>query len=142
MRPNQNNPFAPQGQATSKLTVYNAMVFNVSRKEENELYLEVMRKYGPGQQESLIKPPETYFSSKDSCVYILVEWMGEGTYNSEFLGEEDQYTQDLKSFREDLAGEVPQENKNWGEASLVSLSERLADLVERSDADDGDSPTE
>lgn len=142
MKSSRDNPFAPQSHAGSKLTVYNAMVFNVSRKEENELYLEVMRKYGPGQQESLIKPPETYFSSKDSCVYILIEWMGEGTYNSEFLGEEDQYTQDLKKFREDLTGEGPQEEANWSEKSLISLSERLADLVERGEAGDGGAPTE
>jgi hypothetical protein len=137
--------FSVQRQDKSELTVYNAMVFNVSRKEENELYLDVMRVYGPGQKESLIKPPETYFSSKDACVYILVEWMGERTYNEEFLGEEDQYTRDLKKFRESCSQETEGEEPSWSERSIISLSERLSELVDTTEEgppEDGDAPTE
>jgi len=116
-----------QRQDRTELDTYNSQVFNISRREENELFQKVMRKYGPGKYESLIKPPETYFSSKDANVYVFIEWMGEGTYYEEFLGEEDQYDRDLHTFEQVPAS---RDEKSWDSKSVVSLSERLSELLE------------
>ena len=128
MRRQENVIFGSvQAPGAEKLDVYNAQVFNVSEKEENDLYLDVVRKYGPGQLESLIKPPETFFSSKDSALFVWVEWMGEATFKEEFLGEASPTDKDLERFQQETDNVVP---LPWAEKSLVSLSERLSSVME------------
>lgn len=117
----------PRNPNQSALAVYNAQVFNVSLKNDLENYLQVLRRYGPGELESLIKPPETFFSSKDSALFVWVEWMGEATFREEFLGEESPIDQDFARFEakdDESPPEIP-----WSEQSIVSLADRLADIV-------------
>lgn len=109
------------------LKVYNAKVFNVSLKEDLEKYLEVMRAYGPMGAESTIKPPETFFSSKDSALYIWVEWMGTRTYKEEFLGEPGPVEQDLATFRQQSEEDHP---LPWGDKNVVALADRLAGIID------------
>ena len=122
-----------------ELTVYNSMVFNVSNKAENDLFQAVMRLYGPGQFESTIKPPETFFSSKDSAVYVFVEWMGKATYNEEFLGEDSPVEKDIKRFETEASQEAPP--IPWAERNVVSLAERLAEVVETEPSNESDDGT-
>ena len=109
------------------LKVYNSQVFNASSSEENKQFLQVMRKYGPGQLESTIKPPESFFSSKDACLYIWVEWMGERTYAEEFMGEDPPEEQDYARFEDDTEAETSA--PAWADKSIIALADRLNELI-------------
>ncbi|HUW14447.1 MAG TPA: hypothetical protein VM537_32300 [Anaerolineae bacterium] len=123
---------------TEDLKVYNAQVFNVSLKDDLENYLRVMRVYGPMGTESTIKPPETFFSSKDSALFIWVEWMGTKTFREEFLDEPSPVERDLARFGAQSGEGSPA--LPWSEENVISLADRLASLIDTPDTPDQDTP--